>query len=387
MSDDKQYELRCLIKEVASEMYKRKTAKDKAVRMMTKLVSQPKFQDKLALLYPGMTKAEATQQFSGQVQVASEPHKNKIDPINSTTGKRYITDWNDVKIDIDNMANDKIVITDEYNEINGEYTRLVRASRRATYPYYMASPKGQGKTTMIKKAAKEEGFAFKSIQGTPFYKERHLIGAPQIDSNASYYKPGLLSIAMKALEVYDKVWIATDDFTVMSHEAQIEYLPLCDGRKALQVNGEWMYVPKGKKLFITATGNPASYGGVNTMPEQLLSRFRGEELRPPTSDQIKSIIDWTNIDEDTVQQPLIQVMKDTYSLKVKNDVDYVISIRDIKMFVDNYRDNLNDSLLPVDNLTDCIESVILIKYTDMVEKELMRVHCQETFGVDIDEFT
>ena len=386
MSDeDKQYELRRLIKEVASEMYKRKTAKDKAVRMMSKMISQPKFQEKLALLYPGMNKEEATQEFKGQVQVASEPHKNKVRSVNKQ-GKRYITDWDDVKIDIDNMANDKIMITDEYNEINGEYTRLVRASRRATYPYYMASPKGQGKTTMIKKAAKEEGWAYKSVQGSPFLKERHLIGAPQIDNEASYFKPGLLSIAMKALEVYDKVWIAVDDFTVQSHEAQIEYLPLCDGRKALQVNGEWMYVPKGKRLFLTATGNPASYGGVNSMPEQLLSRFRGEELRPPTAEQIKSIIDWDKIDEETVQQPLVQIMKDTYSLKVKNDVDYVISIRDIKMFVDNYRDNLNDSLLPVDNLTDCIESVILIKYTDMQEKELMRVHCQETFGVDIDEF-
>jgi len=385
MSDDKQYELRCLIKEVASEMYKRKTAKDKAVRMMTKLVSQPKFQDKLALLYPGMSKEEATQEFKGQVQVASEPHKNKT-RVNKH-GKRYITDWDDVKIDIDNMAKDKIMITDEYNEVNGEYTRLVRAARRATYPYYMASPKGQGKTTMIKKMAKEEFDAYKSIQGTPYLKERHLIGAPQIDSEASYFKPGDLAIVMKALEVYDSVLLHVDDFTVMTHEAQIEFLSLCDGRKALEVNGEWMYVPKGKRLFIVVTGNPASYGGVNTMPEQLLSRFRGEELRPPTTEQIKEIIDWDKIDEESVQLPLIQLMKDTYALKVKNDVDYVLSIRDIKMFVDNYRDNLNDSLLPIDNLTDCVESVILIKYTDLTEKELMRVHCVETFGVDIDEFT
>ena len=69
---------------------------------------------------------------------------------------------------------------------------------------------------------------------------------------------------------------------------------------------------------------------------------------------------------------------------IKNDVDYVISPRDIEQFVSIYRYNITKlKKTHKSALEDSIRQTILIKYADASERELIRVRCQETFGVTV----
>ena len=49
---------------------------------------------------------------------------------------------------------------------------------------------------------------------------------------------------------------------------------------------------KNCKLSVVWTTNPASYVGINSMPEDLRSRFIGEIWKYPSPLQIKKVIDW-----------------------------------------------------------------------------------------------
>ena len=78
--------------------------------------------------------------------------------------------------------------------------------------------------------------------------------------------------------------------------------------------------------------------------------------------------------------------QDTYGLRTKGDIEYVLSPRDIIQFVDVYRDLLSDYSDDDPNivsnvLLDTIKETIMIKYTDPNEHELIKARVQETFGV------
>ena len=72
-------------------------------------------------------------------------------------------------------------------------------------------------------------------------------------------------------------------------------------------------------------------------------------------------------------------MQDIYALRMKGDLEYALSIRDIAQFTEHYRDNM-DYPKPIQNT---IKEVILIKYTDPAERELVRIRCCDTFGVNL----
>ena len=84
---------------------------------------------------------------------------------------------------------------------------------------------------------------------------------------------------------------------------------------------------------------------------------------------------------------MLTLCQQIHSLRVKGEVEYVFSPRDIDQFCDIYRTNV-----PVGELTgksrswkleDVIDNVILIKFSDPSEREQVRIRVNETFGVNI----
>ena len=82
---------------------------------------------------------------------------------------------------------------------------------------------------------------------------------------------------------------------------------------------------------------------------------------------------------DVVRKPLLTLVQDIHSLKMKGDLEYSLSIRDIAQFCDYYRD-----MAVTDNvLENAILEVILIKYSDAAERELVKIRANDTFGVNL----
>jgi len=159
-----------------------------------------------------------------------------------------------------------------------------------------------------------------------------------------------------------------------------------DKRNSCSAGGRTYNLNKNCKLTIVATTNPIEYAGVNNLTEDLKSRFIGRIWDYPTSKQVTRIIDWTDIPESDVKDPLLTLAQDTYGLRVKGDIEYVLSTRDLIQFVDVYRDLLedyddDDPNIISNVLLETVKETIMIKYTDPNEHELIKARVQETFGI------
>jgi hypothetical protein len=64
---------------------------------------------------------------------------------------------------------------------------------------------------------------------------------------------------------------------------------------------------------------------------------------------------------------------------MKGDLEYSLSIRDIAQFCEYYR----DMGVTENALENTILEVILIKYSDATERELVRIRANDTFGVNL----
>ena len=271
----------------------------------------------------------------------------------------------------------------EYIPIGYEVDRLERRWRKATIPFLIEGDRGIGKTLLIHTLAKKLDSALLHIPCSDNMRERQLFGSPQIDEDGSYFNAGAITTAMKALETYDFVTIHLDDAGALSHEVQVMLLSLLDDRKCIWVNGEEMSVPDGKKLMVILTTNPSTYSGVNTLIEAVRSRVVGEIWKNPDRKALSKILAWNGIPEDEVKEPLLTIVSNTHDMRSKNNIDSVLTTRDIKNFIEIYNDNTNDGVLPQENLLQCINMALLIKYPDSKEHELVRERCAHTFGVNI----
>lgn len=275
-----------------------------------------------------------------------------------------------------------ITVWDKYIEIGDERKTLERAIKKARFPYLIESEKGQGKTLLIHTICKENGIALIEEPVGSGTKSSDLIGTVQIDREGTWFKLGLLPLSIMVANHFGHAVMHGDDGNAQDHEIQKWWNSICDGRKGITVNGKQYKLNKGCKLSIVWTINPITYSGVNSMNEDLRSRFIGRVWDYPSNSDFEKVINWENIPPESVKDPLLTLAQDTHSLKVKGDVEYALSIRDMAQFVDHLRDLIDDTTVK-EPLNVAIKEVILIKYNDVTERELIRNRCNDTFGVNI----
>jgi MoxR-like ATPase len=277
--------------------------------------------------------------------------------------------------ELDNISSDKINVWNKYVEMKDEKKILIDRINKATLPYLIEGVKGTGKTLMVRSIAKELGWALVEIRCTDSTKERDLFGSQQLEGDTSYWNAGKLAVAFKGLKIYGKVIIFFDDIGNLPPEIQSMLLSLFDKRKSIDVAGQVFNVEGEEKLMIVCTTNPPIYAGVNPITEPLRSRLIGETREYPKTHGLKKVLDWSGIPIDIIQSPLLTVASTTHDLATKNHITYVLSPRDIEQFIEVYNDT--------HDTTQCINQTILIKYPDPTEKELIRIRCMETFGVEL----
>ena len=74
-------------------------------------------------------------------------------------------------------------------------------------------------------------------------------------------------------------------------------------------------------------------------------------------------------------------------MKQKNDLDYVISPRDLIMFCEEYHNRMNvyEPREAEDNaLLGSLEKCILFNYQDLTERELVKQSINDTFDIKLD---
>ena len=276
-------------------------------------------------------------------------------------------------------ASSNIDVWDEYIEIGNEKNRAVTAIKLAKFPYLIESEKGQGKTLLIHTICKENNIALVEEPVGSGTKKYDLIGSKEINKDGTFFNLGILPKAIEVANHFGHACLYCDEGNAQEHEIQKWWNSICDGRRAVVANGKKYKVNSNAKLSIVWTINPAGYAGINSMTEDLRSRFIGSVWDYPTNNELDKAINWDEISYDSVRKPLLTFVQDIHSLKMKGNVEYSLSIRDIAQFCEYYRD-----MQEYENvLEDAILEVILIKYSDAAERELVRIRANDTFGVNL----
>lgn len=284
-------------------------------------------------------------------------------------------------IDFDVYSPENIDDMGDYIELHGERKRLERVIERADKPYLIYGAKGLGKTNLVHSICKDNGYALIEFNCGVGTTKSDFQGRLQVDDKGSYFQRGLLPIAYEVANHFKHAVLYLDELGATEYELQKWLNRPLDARKSCFAGGKLYKLNEGCKLAIIATTNPIEYAGVNNLTEDLKSRFIGSVWDYPSSDELTKIVNWDKIPED-LRGALTTFAQDTYSLRVKNDVDYALSPRDMNQFTSVYRDIMEDSDSDVEqSLETSFKEAFLIKYTDPSERELIKSRAEETLGV------
>lgn len=286
-------------------------------------------------------------------------------------------------IDFDAYSPENIDDMGEYIDLRGELGRMERVIERADKPYLIYGVKGTGKTNLIHYVCRKNKKALIEFNCGVGTSKSDLQGRLQVDQEGSYFQRGIFPLAFEVANHFKHAVLYLDEVGALEEDVQKWVNRPLDKRNSCMAGGQIYKLNEGCKLSIIATTNPVEYAGVNNLTEDLKSRFIGSVWDYPSSEEVERVIDWTDIPEDFVKAPLLVMAQDTYSLKVKGDLEYVLSPRDLIQFTEVYRDISEDysDKNESDILEVAIKEAILIKYTDPTERELVKARAQETFGV------
>ena len=272
----------------------------------------------------------------------------------------------------------------KYIEMSNEISMLENAIENGL-PFLMEGEKGVGKTMAVTEACARTDTALVTFSCSSGTTMGDILGREHLYNGDSVFQLGVLPTAIlcanKSKNKRGVLYL--DELNALDPEIQKMLNPVIDDRRCIYVNNERYALDDGVKFTIIATQNPSYYSGVNPLNEDLRSRFVGKVIEYPTSEQISDVIDWTDIDEDNIKQPLLSLAVDTLSMKKESKIDYVISVRDISLFTKLYRSFLTMKLSPDECLINAIECGLLIKYADAEEREVVRSRAQDTFGVNV----
>ena len=80
-----------------------------------------------------------------------------------------------------------------------------------------------------------------------------------------------------------------------------------------------------------------------------------------------------------VKNPILQLAQDSFNYKVRGDVEYVLTIRDLNQFTELFRIWMKLGISDKRVLLKALEGAIYVKYSDRVERELMIKSAHDTF--------
>ena len=275
-----------------------------------------------------------------------------------------------------------IDVWDTYVPIGNEKEKVTIAIKNAKFPYLIESEKGQGKTLLIHTICKENNIALVQEPVGSGTKKYDLIGSKEIIQSNIVFNLGILPRAIEVANYFGHACLYCDEGNAQDHEIQKWWNSICDGRKSVFANGKKYKLNDNCKLSIVWTINPVGYAGVNTMTEDLRSRFIGSIWNYPTNEELEKVIDWEEIPDERVRKPLLTLIQDIHALKMKGDVEYSLSIRDTAQFCECFRDMLSRKSVQ-DVICDTILQVILVKFSDPAEREMVRIRANDTFGITL----
>ena len=268
-----------------------------------------------------------------------------------------------------------------YIQLNEELDDiLLLAQSMKTANILIEADKGVGKTTLAYEVANRLDCHIVGYSCSSGTREGDLRG--RVMNLNGLFQPGIL---VQAVEIANKKGVCIlhlDEINALEPELQKLLNPLLDDRRCITANGKLFKLNDKARLIVIATMNPSTYAGTIPLNEDLRSRFVGQVWGYPKPSHLKEVIDWTGIPIAKVQKPILQLAQDSANYRAKGNVEYVLTIRDLKQFTELYRILKRQGGSPSRVLRKALEGSIFVKYSDRVERELMERSAQDTFPIE-----
>ena len=268
-----------------------------------------------------------------------------------------------------------------YIQVNEELDNVLTLAKEMETPNILIeADKGVGKTILAYEAANRLDCHIVSYSCSSGTREGDLRG--RIMNLNGLFQPGILVQAVEIANNNGMCILHLDELNALEPELQKLLNPLLDDRRHITANGKQFRLNDDAKLIVIATMNPSTYAGTSPLNEDLRSRFVGQVWEYPKPSHLKEVIDWTDIPKAKVQKPILQLAQDSANYRAKGDVEYVLTIRDLKQFTELYRIWLSLGSSPKRILEKALETSIFVKYSDRVERELMERSADDTFPME-----
>jgi len=268
-----------------------------------------------------------------------------------------------------------------YIPIKDEMMLLELNMKFGNTPYLLEGDKGTGKTLMVHTVCRQLGIPLVEFSCSMNTTRNDLLGRIQINESGSFFELGVLPIAYEVANHYKTCCLYLDELNSTQHEVMKLFNRPFDKRRSVIANGKTYKLNQGCRLIIVGTMNPVTYAGVNSLTEDLRSRMIGDIIEYPKESDLERITNWTDIPDDTKKE-LLTLATEIHALRMKGDVDYVLSPRDIDQFCYYYR-LLSNHLSDISSLKNTLKQVIVTKFSEIEERELIKTRIHEIFGVTV----
>ena len=360
--DDIRYQLSVKAREIARANHSRKSTQLERAAHYRDLVRDPEFLKFITELKTITIQANAPiTKETPQLKTMPEPSQQLISKFEEINVEQY-----------------KPFQWTTYIQANEELDDILLIIEKSQAPNILIeADKGVGKTTLAYEIAMQIGAHIVGYPCSSGTREGDLKG--RVASRNGLYQLGYIIVAIEIANETGKCILYLDELNALEPELQKMLNSVLDDRRCIPANGKMFKVNKGCKLIVIATMNPSTYAGTVPLNEDLRSRFVGQIWDYPKVAHLEKVLDWTDIPEDTIKKPLLQLAQDSFNLKVKGEVDYVLTTRDLADFNRIYRVFKEAGKTREQCLAKALSYTVYIKYGDKGEKELMSKSAQDTF--------
>jgi len=269
-----------------------------------------------------------------------------------------------------------------YKDTNGEAVQC-EAMIKAGYNFILEGEKGLGKTLMIHDLCYSMNIPIVPFNCSSATSEEDLLGRTVVTKDGTFaFQLGVLPIGVMCANKFGRAVIYLDECNAPNPDIQKVLNPIADDRRSCIANNHIFKVNEGCQLVIIGTMNPLSYSGVNSLNEDLVSRFMGMVIKTPPQETMKAIIDWKKVPAEDADRLLI-LAQDIRNLRNNGSVDYSLSTRDMQQFAVLYSttvDNMQDHIMAIRR---ALEMTVLFKMPTEDQRESVKNTIKDVFGVEL----
>lgn len=266
-----------------------------------------------------------------------------------------------------------------YKDIDGEAVQCERLIKAGQH-FILEGEKGLGKTLMVNDLCFSMDMRLVAYNCSSATSESELLGQTIITKDGTFaFQLGVLPIGIMCANKFGKAVIYLDECNTPNPDVQKILNSITDDRRMCIANNHVFKVNEGCQLVVIGTMNPLSYSGVNSLNEDLISRFMGKVIKTPQRDVLKSIIDWKKVPDENIES-LLTLAEDIRNLRNTGTVDYSLSTRDMQQFATLYSLTVADTT-PENALRTALEMTVSFKMPTEEQRASVNGAIKDVFGV------